>query len=67
MQKSARQQIMEKLYNEVAKAFTGDLHRAVEFLKFARETRKGKGRQRKAARQAMGKSNLKNTDNPISW
>ena len=67
MEKTARQQVMEELYKEIAKAMTGDLHRAIKFLKFAREVRRGKTRQRKASRQAMKNANPKNTDTPISW
>jgi hypothetical protein len=45
-----RQQAINKLRVAVTFATSGELHRAAEFLDFAREVRSGKTRLRRAAR-----------------
>ncbi len=47
MQKNLRVQVMQDLYAEIKKSRTGDLSRAVDFLKSAREIRQGKINKRK--------------------
>lgn len=45
-----RQQALNKLRVAVTFATSGELHRAAEFLDFAREVRSGKSRLRRGAR-----------------
>ena len=47
MQKNLRVQVMQDLYAEIKKSRTGDLSRAIDFLKSAREIRQGKINKRK--------------------
>ncbi len=46
MAQTGRQLILTWLTTEITQASTGDLQRAAQFLAFAREVRRGKGRSR---------------------
>ena len=67
MQKNLRVQVIQALYAEVRKSRTGDLSRAVDFLKKARAVHQGKSRQRKQARKNYVKSRLDKADLPFWW
>jgi len=67
IERSGRQIIMEYLNKEICQATTGDLHRAADFLKGAREVRSGCKQQRSSSRKATKQAYLKKVDNPISW
>ena len=58
---------MERLNKEIQLAMTGDLHRAADFLKFAREVRAGSKRQRRISREAQRNAWKKNADPPAWW
>lgn len=64
---NARKLVLKRLKNEIDLATTGDLHRAVEFLRAARETRLGKSSQRSRARGAYTASRIRKADQPMSW
>ena len=59
MQKNLRVQVIQDLYAEVRKSRTGDLSRAVDFLKKAREVHQGK--------KNYVKSKLDKADLPFWW
>ena len=65
--KSGRQQMLERLYEEVRLATTADLQRAASFLEFAREVRRGCTKQRSGSRRAQRNAWRKNTDDSITW
>ena len=67
MQKNLRVQVIQDLYAEVRKSRTGDLSRAIDFLRSAREIHKGKSSQRKQARKNYVKSRLDKADLPFWW
>jgi len=67
MQKNLRVQVIQNLYAEVRKSRTGDLSRAVEFLKKAREIHEGKSTQRKQARKNYVKKQVEKADLPFWW
>ena len=62
MQKNLRVQVIQNLYAEVRKSRTGDLSRAVHFLKKAREVHQGKSSQRKQARKNYVKTQMDKAD-----
>ena len=49
MQKNLRVQVIQDLYAEIRKSRTGDLSRAVTFLKDAREVHEGKIAKKKTS------------------
>ena len=67
MQKNLRVQVIQNLYAEVRKSRTGDLSRAVELLKKAREIHEGKSTQRKQARKNYVKKQVDKADLPFWW
>ena len=67
MQKNYRVQVIQNLYAEVRKSRTGDLSRAVDFLKKAREIHEGKSTQRKQARKNYVKKQVDKADLPFWW
>ena len=67
MQKNLRVQVIQDLYAEVRKSTTGDLSRAVDFLKKARELHQGKSSQRKQARKNYVKKQVDKADLPFWW
>lgn len=58
---------MERLYKEITLASTGDLHRAADFLKFARDVRAGSKKQRRISRQRQATTWEKEVDTPCTW
>ena len=58
---------MEALNKEIQQAMTGDLHRATDFLRGAREIRAGSKKQRKASREAQRNAWKKKVDSPARW
>ena len=67
MQKNLRVQVMKDLYAEITKSRTGDLSRAVDFLKSAREIRQGKINKRKQVKINYVKRRLDKADLPFWW
>tara|TARA_Y100001951_G_scaffold78003_1_gene65516 strand:- start:72 stop:296 length:225 start_codon:yes stop_codon:yes gene_type:complete len=74
MQKNLRVQVIKDLYAEITKSRTGDLSRAIDFLKKAREVHQGKSNQRKQARKNyenrkdfLYKKFLEKADLPFWW
>ena len=74
MQKDLRVQVIQDLYAVVRKSRTGDLSRAVDFLKKAREVHQGKSSQRKQARKnyvnrkdSLYKKFVEKADLPFWW
>ena len=67
MQKNLRVQVIQDLYAEIRKARTGDLSRAITFLKDAREIREGKIAKRKQARKDYVKKQVDKADLPFWW
>tara|TARA_R100001440_G_scaffold46761_1_gene66512 strand:+ start:1629 stop:1832 length:204 start_codon:yes stop_codon:yes gene_type:complete len=67
MQKNLRVQVIKDLYAEITKSRTGDLSRAIDFLKKAREVHKGKSSQRKQARKNYVKRQVDKADLPFWW
>lgn len=65
--KSGRQQMLERLYDEVRLATTADLQRAASFLQFAREVRRGCTKQRSSGRRAQRNAWRKGVDDSIAW
>jgi len=65
--KSGRQIVMEELNKEIQLAMTGDLHRAADFLKGAREIRAGSKKQRRISREAQRNAWKKDADLPARW
>tara|TARA_R100000152_G_scaffold20709_1_gene15479 strand:+ start:13249 stop:13461 length:213 start_codon:yes stop_codon:yes gene_type:complete len=65
--KSGRQIVMERLKEEIQMAMTGDLHRAADFLKGAREVRAGSKKQRRISRDAQRNAWKKDADLPAWW
>lgn len=66
-QLTGRQLVINWLRDEITKASVGDLHRAAQFLEFAREVRRGSKRQRAQSRQAQRDSWRKYVDDPLRW
>ncbi len=58
---------MERLKEEIQMAMTGDLHRAADFLKGAREVRAGSKKQRRISRDAQRNAWKKDADLPAWW
>ena len=58
---------MEMLNKEIQLAMTGDLHRAADFLKGAREIRAAYNMQRIISREAQRKAWKKDADLPARW
>ena len=58
---------MEELNKEIQLAMTGDLHRAADFLKGAREIRAGSKKQRRISREAQRNAWKKDADLPARW
>ena len=67
MQNNLRVQVMKDLYAEITKSRTGDLSRAVDFLKSAREIRQGKINKRKQVKINYVKRRLDKADLPFWW
>ena len=67
MQKNLRIQVMQDLYAEIKKSRTGDLSRAVDFLKSAREIRQGKINKRKQVKINYVKRQVDKADLPFWW
>jgi hypothetical protein len=67
MQKNLRVQVIQDLYAEVRKSRTGDLSRAVDFLKKAREVHQGKSNKRKQAKINYVKKQVDKADLPFWW
>ena len=67
MQNNLRVQVMKDLYAEITKSRTGDLSRAVDFLKAAREIRQGKINKRKQVKINYVKRRLDKADLPFWW
>ena len=67
MQKNLRVQVIKDLYAEITKSRTGDLSRAIDFLKKAREVHQGKSSQRKQARKNYMKRQVDKADLPFWW
>ena len=67
MQNNLRVQVMKDLYAEITKSRTGDLARAVDFLKSAREIREGKTKKRREARKKYVEKQLDKADFPFWW
>jgi len=67
MQKNLRVQVIQDLYAEIRKARTGDLSRAITFLKDAREIHEGKIAKRKKARKNYVKNQMDKADLPVWW
>ena len=67
MQNNLRVQVIKDLYAEITKSRTGDLSRAIDFLKKAREVHKGKSSQRKQARKNYVKRQVDKADFPFWW
>tara|TARA_R100001015_G_scaffold16855_1_gene8843 strand:+ start:302 stop:505 length:204 start_codon:yes stop_codon:yes gene_type:complete len=67
MQKNLRVQVIKDLYAEITKSRTGDLSRAIDFLKKAREVHQGKSNQRKQARKNYIKKQVDKADLPFWW
>ena len=65
MQNNLRVQVMKDLYAEITKSRTGDLSRAVDFLKSAREIRKGKINKRKQVKVNDIKGQVDKADLPF--
>ena len=65
--KSGRELIRDALLEEIRRAKTADLQRALQFLEFARDVRSGKTRKRSASRKAQSESWKKEVDNPLLW
>lgn len=63
MAETGRQQIMRRLNAAVARASTGDLQRAAEFLEFAKRVRDGCTYQRRTARRRQAELR----DPPLGW
>lgn len=66
-QKTGREIILENLEKEVKIAFTGDLHRAVDFLRGAREIRQGCKQKRRQSRINQKNAWKKRVDDSIVW
>ena len=67
MQNNLRVQVIKDLYAEITKSRTGDLSRAIDFLKKAREVHQGKSSQRKQARKNYVKRQVDKADLPFWW
>ena len=67
MQNNLRVQVMKDLYAEITKSRTGDLSRAVDFLKSAREIRQGKINKRKQVKINYVKRQVDKADFPFWW
>ena len=67
MQKNLRVQVIQDLYAEIRKATTGDLSRAITFLKDAREIHEGKIAKRKQSRKNYVKTQMDKADLPVWW
>tara|TARA_R100000773_G_scaffold19503_1_gene17517 strand:- start:360 stop:563 length:204 start_codon:yes stop_codon:yes gene_type:complete len=67
MQNNLRVQVMKDLYAEITKSRTGDLSRAVDFLKSAREIRQGKINKRKQVKVNYIKRQVDKADLPFWW
>ena len=67
MQNNLRVQVMKDLYAEITKSRTGDLSRAVDFLKSAREIRQGKINKRKQLKINYVKRQADKADLPFWW
>tara|TARA_R100001082_G_scaffold110539_1_gene90737 strand:+ start:432 stop:635 length:204 start_codon:yes stop_codon:yes gene_type:complete len=67
MQDNARRIILRRLKDEIDLSRTADLQRAVEFLKAAREVRRGKIEQRSKSRESYSTSRIRKADQPMSW
>ena len=67
MQKNLRVQVIQDLYAEIRKARTGDLSRAITFLKDAREIHEGKIAKRKQSRKNYVNTHMDKADLPIWW
>jgi hypothetical protein len=66
-QLTGRELIVRWLRDEIAKATVADLHRAAQFLEFAREVRKGNRQKRGRSRQAQRDSWRRHVDDPLRW
>ncbi len=67
MQKNIRTDLMKDLYKEIPKATTRDLGNLIDYLKKAREVRKGKKQKRREARKKYVEKQLEKADLPIWW
>ena len=67
MQKNLRVQVIQDLYAEVRKSRTGDLSRAIDFLRSAREIHKVKSNKRKQAKINYVKKQVDKADLPFWW
>ena len=67
MPKSGRQQMLERLYDEVKLATTADLQRAASFLEFARQVRRGCTKQRSNSRRSQRNAWRKGVDDSVAW
>ena len=59
--------MVEELNKEICRATTGDLHRAADFLKFARECRAGSKKQRRISREKQANAWRKDVEDPCTW
>ena len=67
MEKNIRVETLKNLYVEIRKARTGDLSRAIDFLRSAREVHQGKSKQRRQARKNYVKKQVEKADLPFWW
>ena len=67
MQKNLRGQVMQDLCAEIKKSRTGDLSRAIDFLKSAREIHQGKINKRKQLKINYVKRQADKADLPFWW
>ncbi len=67
MEKNIRVETLKNLYVEIRKARTGDLSRAIDFLRSAREIHQGKSNQRRQARKNYVKKQIEKADLPFWW
>lgn len=65
--RTGREIITAWLKDEMRQATVADLHRAAQFLEFAREVRGGSKRNRRNARTAQRGSWRKYVDPPARW
>ena len=65
--KTGREIVLERLYQEIRLATAGEIHRAADLLKFAREVRTGCKKQRAASRRNQKDAWKKKADIPATW
>jgi len=65
--RTGRELVMEWLMKEIRQAKTADLHRAADFLEWARGIRKDCTKQRSSARAAQSNAWRKGVDEDVRW